>query len=128
MFSVREFFSQPYAIAHVDQRIGNETFRIRPFNGKERLEYNALQGAKERTFYALSRCLIDGESNRPIGEYSAENLVERNGTLADRILAAIITVTNDLCTEEERLWGDAEKNLPATDGSGGIAPGVDDTI
>ncbi len=127
MFNVKEFFAQGYNIAFVEKHIGNETFKLRPMDGRERLTFNELKTQYERISFALAKCLIDGVTLKPVGEYTADILIERYGALSEQLLLAIIEISNDVYKSEIKHWEDAEKNLPQTDGKPDTVPTADAT-
>ena len=116
MFNIKDYFDRPYNVDFLEANVGGETFRIRRMDGKERIVFNSIEQAYARVHYLLSRCLMDGFSNRPIGDTDAERFISRFGVLATRLANEVIRLNDEAAEKEIAMLEEAEKNSLATVG------------
>lgn len=115
MFNIEDFMNAPVVEEIVTVKRGTEEFKIRRLNGVERLKFNDIRGQYERTLYVLSRGLLSGEQNVPIGEQNAAKFIERFGPLAEGLFSDIFDLTQQSLEKESEIWTLAKKNTASPD-------------
>lgn len=110
MFDINEFMNAPVVEEITTVKRGSEEFKIRRLNGVERLKFNDIRGQYERTLFVLSRGLLSGDQNAPIGEQNAAKFIERFGSLAEGLFNDIFDLTQKSLEQETEIWTLAKKN------------------
>ena len=118
MFSVKEYLDKPYNVDFFEAIVGGDTFRIRRMDGKERIVFNAIEQPYERVLFIVSNCLMDGDTNRNIGDSDAERFISQYGVLATKLALEVIRLNDEAYEAEFELIEEAEKNLRLAAGSG----------
>lgn len=121
MFSVKKYFDAPYSVDFFEVNVGGDTFRIRRMDGKERIVFNAIEQPYDRVLYIVSNCLMDGDTNRNIGDADAERFISQYGVLATKLALEVIRLNDEAYEAEFQLVEEAEKNLRLAAGSGDTA-------
>lgn len=110
MFNIDEFMSAPVCEEIITVKRGNEEFKIKRLNGVERLKFNDVSGQYNRILFAISRGLLSGDQNAPIGEQNAARFIERYGSLAEGLFNDIFDLTQKSLEKESEIWTLAKKN------------------
>mgnify|MGYP003292124290 CR=1 FL=1 len=110
MFNIDDFMNAPVCEEIQTIKRGTEEFKIRRLNGVERLKFNDIRGQYERILYVLSRALLSGSNDAPIGEQNAAKFIERYGILAEGLFNDIFELTQQSLDKETEIWTLAKKN------------------
>lgn len=118
MFSITDYLNRPYSFDFFEAHVGGETFRVRRMDGKERIVFNSLEQPYARVHFLLSQCLMDGATNRAIGDTNAEMFISRFGALATKLGGEIIRLNDEAAEQEFEAIENAEKNSVSAAGNG----------
>ena len=113
MFNIDQYLNAPADDSTQVVVRGGEEFTIRRLNGAERLKFNDLSSQYDRVVYALSRALLSGEKNIPIGRENAMKFVERYAGLSDALFNDIFNLTQDSLAKDTELWAESKKSSPS---------------
>ena len=112
MFDIQNFLNAPADDSTTVVKRGSEEFTIRRLNGAERLKFNDMKTQYERVVFVLSRALLSGENNIPIGEENAAKFVERYASLSEALFNDIFNLTQESLEKDTEIWAEAKKNSP----------------
>ncbi len=91
-------------------RIHDEEYKIRRLDGIELLQLQDITETDKKFVLILSRCLLDGKTEKPVGEAGALILLRNHLVDAIEIIHAIIDLSEEIRDLEEKTMVELKKN------------------
>lgn len=110
MFSLTQYMNEKPENDTFVIRIGEEEYKIRRLDGIDLIRLQDLEETEKKLIHILATCLLDGDTNSPVGTNAAIQFLRNDLSVAIEIINKIIDLTEEIQQVEKMEFENAKKN------------------